>query len=210
MLITRSDRSAIALWWWTIDRVLLSSFFILVIFGIFLVMASSQHLAESLNISSHHFTLRHILFGLLSLPVIVLFSVLNERQTKAVCIVGLLICLCLLLFILFDSSKIKGAQRWVHFLGFSFQPSEVCKPFYVIVNAWLLSLWIEKKRIPRMAMVNRIIDFDFYIIIVTARCWHDDCCNIDMGAPIVCNRNSIDYNSLFNISIPIIYYFCIP
>ena len=50
MLITRSDRSAIALWWWTIDRVLLSSFFILVIFGIFLVMASSQHLAESLNI----------------------------------------------------------------------------------------------------------------------------------------------------------------
>ena len=148
MLITRSDRSAIALWWWTIDRVLLSSFFILVIFGIFLVMASSQHLAESLNISSHHFTLRHILFGLLSFPVIILFSVLNERQTKIICIVGLLISLCLLLFILFDGSKIKGAQRWVHFLGFSFQPSEVCKPFYVIVNAWLLSLWIEKKEFP--------------------------------------------------------------
>lgn len=148
MLITRSDRSAIALWWWTIDRVLLSSFFILVIFGIFLVMASSQHLAQSLNISSHHFTLRHILFGLLSFPVIILFSVLNERQTKIICIVGLLISLCLLLFILFDGSKIKGAQRWVHFLGFSFQPSEVCKPFYVIVNAWLLSLWIEKKEFP--------------------------------------------------------------
>ena len=148
MLITRSDRSSIALWWWTIDRVLLSSFFILVIFGIFLVMASSQYLAESLNISSHHFTFRHILFGILSLPVIVLFSVLNERQTKSVCIVGLLICLCLLLFILFDGNKIKGAQRWVKFLGLSFQPSEVCKPFYVIVNAWLLSLWIEKKTFP--------------------------------------------------------------
>ena len=148
MLITRSDRSAIAIWWWTIDRILLSSFFILVIFGIFLVMASSQHLAESLNLSSHHFTLRHILFGLFSLPIIILFSILDERQTKIVCIFGLLISLCLLLFILFDGNKIKGAQRWVHFLGFSFQPSEVCKPFYVIVNAWLLSLWIEKKEFP--------------------------------------------------------------
>ena len=111
MLITRSDRSAIALWWWTIDRVLLSSFFTLVIFGIFLVMASSQHLSESLNISSHHFTLRHILFGLLSFPVIILFSILNDRQTKIICIVGLLISLCLLLFILFDGNKIKGAQK---------------------------------------------------------------------------------------------------
>ena len=148
MLITRSDRSSLALWWWTIDRFLLSSFFILLVFGIFLVMASSQHLAESFNISSHYFTLRHILFGLISVPIIIFFSVLSEKQTKAFCIIGLLITLFLLIVILIDGSKIKGAQRWIHFYGFSFQPSEVCKPFYIIVNAWLLSLWIEKKEFP--------------------------------------------------------------
>ena len=148
MLITRSDRSSIALWWWTIDRFLLSSFFILLVFGIFLVMASSQHLAESFNISSHYFTLRHILFGLISVPIIIFFSVLSEKQTKALCIIGLLISLFLLIVILIDGNKIKGAQRWIHFYGFSFQPSEVCKPFYIIVNAWLLSLWIEKKEFP--------------------------------------------------------------
>ena len=148
MLITRSDRSSLALWWWTIDRFLLSSFFILLVFGIFLVMASSQHLAESFNISSHYFTLRHILFGLISIPIIVFFSVLSEKQTKAFCIIGLLITLFLLIVILIDGNKIKGAQRWIHFYGFSFQPSEVCKPFYIIVNAWLLSLWIEKKEFP--------------------------------------------------------------
>ena len=148
MLITRSDRSSLALWWWTIDRFLLSSFFILLVFGIFLVMASSQHLAESFNISSHYFTLRHILFGLISVPIIIFFSVLSEKQTKAFCIIGLLITLFLLTVILIDGSIIKGAQRWIHFYGFSFQPSEVCKPFYIIVNAWLLSLWIEKKEFP--------------------------------------------------------------
>ena len=43
----------------------------------------------------------------------------------------MLITLFLLIVIFIDGSKIKGAQRWIHFYGFSFQPSEICKPFYV-------------------------------------------------------------------------------
>ena len=144
MKITRSDRSNMALWWWTIDRYMLTCFFTLIIFGIFLVMASSQHLAESLNISSHHFTIRHLLFGSLSIPIIIFFSILNEKQIKVFCILGLLICISLLLFILIEGERIKGAQRWFYIGGFSFQPSEVCKPFFVIFNAWVLSLWVEK------------------------------------------------------------------
>ena len=148
MNITRSDRSHLALWWWTIDRYFLTSFFILIMFGIFLVMASSQHLAENLNIPSHYFTIRHILYGALSIPIIIFFSILNERQTKIICIIGIIIITLLLLIILFDGEKIKGAQRWFFIGGFSFQPSEIGKPLYVVFNAWLLSLWIEKTRFP--------------------------------------------------------------
>ena len=111
MKITRSDRSNIALWWWTIDRYLLTGFFTLIIFGIFLVMASSQHLAESLNISSHHFTIKHLLFGSISIPIIIFFSILNEKQIKIFCIAGLLICVCLLLFILIEGERTTGAQK---------------------------------------------------------------------------------------------------
>ena len=136
MKITRSDRSNMALWWWTIDRYMLTCFFTLIIFGIFLVMASSQHLAESLNISSHHFTIRHLLYGSLSIPIIIFFSILNEKQIKVFCILGLLICISLLLFILIEGERIKGAQRWFYIGGFSFQPSEVCKPFFVIFKAF--------------------------------------------------------------------------
>ena len=74
MNITRSDRSNLALWWWTIDRYLLTSFFILMMFGIFLVMASSQHLAENLNVASHYFTIRHLLIGAIGIPIIIFFS----------------------------------------------------------------------------------------------------------------------------------------
>ena len=151
MLISRSDNSNIALWWWTIDRFLLTLFSILIIVGIFLVMASSQHLAQSFNIFSHYFTLRHILFVIISLPIIFLFSLLNEKQTKAISIIGLIITIFLLLIILINGSEIKGAKRWIFFSGFSFQPSELCKPFYVIVNAWFLTLWIEGKNFPGWA-----------------------------------------------------------
>ena len=148
MLITRSDRSFIALWWWNIDRLLLTSFLILILFGIFLVMSSSQHVAESLNISSHHFTLRHILLGIFSIPIIIFFTILNERQIKIICISGFLISLCLLFFILIEGAKIKGAQRWLYIGNFSFQPSELCKPFFIVFNAWILSLWVQKPNFP--------------------------------------------------------------
>ena len=148
MNITRSDRSQLALWWWTIDRYLLTSFFILMMFGILLVMASSQHLAENLNIPSHYFTIRHILYGALSIPIIIFFSILNERQIKIICILGIIITTVLLFLILFDGEKIKGAQRWFYIGGLSFQPSEIGKPLYVVFNAWLLSLWIEKTKFP--------------------------------------------------------------
>ena len=144
MNITRSDRSSLAIWWWTIDRYLLTSFFILMMFGIFLVMASSQHLAENLNIPSHHFTIRHILYGALSVPIIIFFSILDERQTKIICILGITIITFLLFIIIFDGEKIKGAQRWFFIAGLSFQPSEIGKPLYVVFNAWLLSLWVQK------------------------------------------------------------------
>ena len=52
MKISRSDRSNLALWWWTIDRYLLTSFFVLILFGIFLVMAVSSILPKALI--SHH------------------------------------------------------------------------------------------------------------------------------------------------------------
>ena len=148
MIITRSDRSNIALWWWTIDRYLLTGFFMLILIGIFLVMASSQHLTQSLNLSSHHFTLRHILFGTLSIPIIISFSILNQRQIKIISILGMLISILLIFSTVIDGDKIKGAQRWLYIGNISFQPSEVCKPFFIIFNAWVLSLWAEKKDFP--------------------------------------------------------------
>ena len=61
---------------------------------------------------------------------------------------GIIIITLLLFLILIDGEKINGAQRWFYIGGLSFQPSEIGKPLYVVFNAWLLSLWIEKTKFP--------------------------------------------------------------
>ena len=71
---------------------------------------------------------------------------MSERQTKIICILGIFITTILLFVILFEGEKIKGAQRWFYIGNLSFQPSEIGKPLFVVFNAWLLSLWVEKTK----------------------------------------------------------------
>src|SRR5690606_7522029 len=40
---------------------------------------------------------------------------------------------------LFMGAEVKGAQRWVDVAGFRLQPSELIKPSFVIITAWLMS-----------------------------------------------------------------------
>ena len=141
MLISRSDRSKKAIWFWTVDRWLFSSFLILMSLGAFFIMASSPKMALNLNLDSHFFTIRHIIFLLLGFLIILLLSQINEKFIKLFSILGIGICLILMAVTLLGEAPTKGAKRWLYIYGQSFQPSEFAKPFFVVVNAWLLHLW---------------------------------------------------------------------
>ena len=55
------------------------------------------------------------------------------------------LCLLFLVFTLFWGHSIKGAQRWIIIMGFSFQVSEVLKIIVPMMLAWYLSLSDEKE-----------------------------------------------------------------
>ena len=78
MLISRSDRSKKAIWFWTIDRWIFSSFLILSSFGAFFIMASGTKIATKLNFDNHFFTLRHFLFLLIGFVIVLILSNLNQ------------------------------------------------------------------------------------------------------------------------------------
>ncbi len=141
MLISRSDRSKKAIWFWTIDRWLFSSFLILISLGAFFIMASGPKIANNLGLDSHFFTIRHIIFLIIGFILVLFFSQINEKLVKMVSIIGLILCLFLMALALINGISAKGAQRWVDIFGQSFQPSEFLKPFYIVVNAWFLHLW---------------------------------------------------------------------
>jgi cell division protein FtsW (lipid II flippase) len=59
-LFSRTDRSFLGKWWWTLDRGLLAAFLFLAVCGAALVMTSSASVAERIGAGPYHFIIRHL------------------------------------------------------------------------------------------------------------------------------------------------------
>ena len=146
-MYNRSDRSAVAEWWWTIDRWFLAAFIALIGFGVVLSFAASPAVAERIGLDTYHFVERHALFLLPALAVMIGVSFLDPRQIRRLALVVLLISVALMVMALFFGVEVKGSRRWVRLAGLSLQPSEFMKPAFVILCAWLFA---EAKRRPEI------------------------------------------------------------
>ncbi|MFZ2103682.1 MAG: putative peptidoglycan glycosyltransferase FtsW, partial [Oricola sp.] len=146
-MYNRRDRSAVAEWWWTIDRWFLASFVALIAFGVILSFAASPAVAERIGLGPFHFVERHALFLAPALAVMIGVSFLDPRQIRRLALVILLASVVLMILALFFGVEVKGSRRWIRLLGLSIQPSEFVKPAFVILCAWLFS---EAKRRPEI------------------------------------------------------------
>ncbi len=146
-MFNRSDRSALAIWWWTVDRWLLGLACVLVLVGAMLVMAASPPVADRIGLDSQHFVFRHMLFVIPSMLAVLGCSFLSHRMIRILCLGGFCLSLILIAASLLGP-EIKGATRWIPLGDFKIQPSEFAKPFFTVVSAWLLSLWREESRFP--------------------------------------------------------------
>lgn len=146
-MYNRSDRSAVAEWWWTIDRWFLASFIALIGFGVVLSFAASPAVAERIGLNTYHFVERHALFLIPAFIVMIGVSFLDPRQIRRLALVVLLVSVALMVMALFFGVEVKGSRRWVSMFGMSLQPSEFMKPAFVILCAWLFA---ESKRRPEI------------------------------------------------------------
>lgn len=139
MNLSRSDSSILGRWWWTVDRVMLFAFLIMISIGILMAMAATPMVANRIGIDEFYFLKRHLLYILPSLLVIFFVSILDNSDIKKFALILFFIAWFLTITTLFFGSEIKGAKRWISILGFSMQPSEFVKPALVIITAWMLS-----------------------------------------------------------------------
>jgi cell division protein FtsW len=161
-LFARTDKSIFGQWWWTVDRVMLASFFVLGLIGVLLVATASPPVAERIGVDYYHFLIRHVVILIPALVVMTALSLLNQKQVRRLGILAFLGSLIAMGLVLFIGMEIKGAQRWLHLPGFSLQPSEFAKPAFAITAAWLMSMQKEKSNFKGNAITAGL-----YILTIT-------------------------------------------
>jgi cell division protein FtsW len=143
-MVSRAERSALANWWWTIDRWILAAVGALMVLGLVLTMAASPPVAERLGLSTFHFVHRQVLYLIPSVMVLIAASFLSPRQVRRVALFVFLVSIALIVLALLYGHEIKGSRRWI----FGVQPSEFLKPAFVILVAWAFSEGGKRRDVP--------------------------------------------------------------
>ncbi len=148
MSFARTDQSAVAQWWWTVDRWTLAAIVVLIAFGSLMVMAASPAVAVRIGADSLHFVKRYFAVLPVALAVMFAVSLQSPRCIRRLAVVGFVISLVLLAATFFVGVEIKGARRWIEVPGLSLQPSEFIKPTFAVVAAWLFAQHRLNPRFP--------------------------------------------------------------
>ena len=138
-VFSRTDRSIFAQWWWSVDRWMVAGVLVLIAFGFLMAFAASPAVAQHIGKPIYHFANKQLVFLSLSLGVFVVVSMLPPERIRHFAWGLFAVSLAALAATLFAGVTIKGASRWLYVFGFSVQPSEILKPAFVVVSAWLLA-----------------------------------------------------------------------
>ena len=160
-VISQKREPILVHWWHTVDRVSLAFVLGLYGIGVLLGLAASPPLAEKNGYLPLHYVYRQLIFGVLAISVMFLFSMLSPKILRRLGVIGFILSfIALALLPLLGTDFGKGSIRW-YSLGFSsLQPSEFLKPFFVILTAWLISVSFEINGPP-----GKIISFIVALIV---------------------------------------------
>jgi cell division protein FtsW len=148
MSFSRVDTSILGKWWWTVDRLLLSALLIIIGAGAILTLAASPPVAARLHLDTYHFALRQFAYLPIALLVMVGVSLLNPVMIRRLAVFSFSLFFMLTISTHFLGAEIKGAARWISFLGLTLQPSEFLKPTFAVVAAWMFSEWRKDRSFP--------------------------------------------------------------
>ncbi len=164
---TRTDRSRMGVWWWTVDHWLLGATAFLIIAGVLLSFTSSPAEAARLHIADpFHFAIRQSVFGLGAAAVAMSVSMLSARGVRrwALIIYGVTILMMMALPVIGHSAK--GAARWIEFSGFSLQPSEFMKPALIVLCGWMFAEGQKGEGVPGVSIAFALYGLSVFLLLI--------------------------------------------
>jgi cell division protein FtsW len=147
-LISRSDRGLLARWWFTVDRPLLSATLLLMAVGVLVSMAASPPVAARIGLDPYHFVKSQLFYLTFAVVGLLTLSFFDRLWVRRSAMLGFGCAVVLMLLALKFGPEIKGAHRWIDVGPISLQPSELAKPCFVIVFAWMLAERIRQPDMP--------------------------------------------------------------
>ena len=128
-------------WWKNIDKFILSLIAILFLIGLFFSLVSTSLIAsDKLETNSYFFFFKHLIFVLIGLLMIFIFSYVDQKTLYKTSIYIFLTSFLLLLLVPIIGVEVKGSKRWLDlFFLPRLQPIELVKPFFIIIISLIIS-----------------------------------------------------------------------
>ena len=108
LFFNQSNKNILSHWWWTIDKILLSSVIFLIVCGFVLSFSASPAVAERINKTTYFFVWRHNIYLCIAFFVMLFFSIQNLKWTRRLALLGYISVIFLLVIILFFGYETKA------------------------------------------------------------------------------------------------------
>ena len=125
-------------WWSKIDKLILISTLLLLLFGVISISSINQHFDEKFYFPPDLLLKKHLIFCIVGLVIIFALSQFSLKQAIFISLFIFVLSIVLCVTAIFFFPETKGANRWIKFYNFSFQPSELLKPSFIVLSAVLL------------------------------------------------------------------------
>jgi len=124
-------------WWKNIDKPILILVGLLFAIGLFFSLVSTSLIAsDKLDTNSYFFFFKHLIYVLIGIIIIFIFSSLETNKLLKYSIILFFISILSLVLVPIIGVEVKGSKRWIDlFFLPRFQPIEVLKPFLVVILA---------------------------------------------------------------------------
>ena len=127
-------------WWKNIDKSIFFIISLLFIIGLFFSLVSTSLIAsDKLDTNSYFFFFKHLVYVVLGVFIVFVFSSFNKKQLIKYSIVLFFVSLIALVLVPILGVEVKGSKRWIDLFYLPrFQPIEVLKPFLIVFLATIL------------------------------------------------------------------------
>ncbi|MBZ5719287.1 MAG: putative lipid II flippase FtsW [Acidobacteriia bacterium] len=161
------------------DRWLFTVTLLLVFVGLVMVFSASAVMAKERYGSGYTFVLRQLAWAATGILAMVIAMRIDYRRYKHPAVVfSLLGVTSLMLISVFLLDRAHNTHRWLHWGGFSFQPSEVAKPALILFLAYFLDSRPKSINDWRNTLLPAITPTVLFIVLIVFQ--------PDLGTAIAC------------------------